>query len=157
MNRSRPIVRVHTAKVNLISIIFRLAIIIVATTFTPLVASAQQNPLIGTWQLTGPSIVYTTTYYPSGKWFMEIATGPMANGSGAGVIRQVGTYQSSGYPDLTLRVLFGAGVICPAGNGCMPYGRSPLFAPGTRKVFHLKFQGPDKVLGEDGSISVRIR
>lgn len=123
MNRSRSIVSVHTAKVNLRSIIFRMATIIVAT-LTPLVASAQMNPLVGTWLATihasdGSTHTQRVTYYADGKWFAETANPPLPNGSGAGVVRTYGRYRLEN--QTTLHVIYGNTFLCPAGSGCAPY------------------------------------
>jgi hypothetical protein len=168
MNRSRPIARVHPAKVNLTSIIFRLGIIIVAT-ITPLVASlAQTNPLVGTWMWSNPasstSLGSTSrmTYYANGKWFIETANPPLPNGKGGGLTRTVGTYQASGSPtDVTVHVIYGNSFLCPAGYGCAPYppryAGTMYYPAGTSKVFHLRFQGRDRIVADDGTISVRVK
>ncbi len=162
MNRSRSIVSVHTAKVNLRSIIFRMATIIVAT-LTPLVASAQMNPLVGTWLATihasdGSTHTQRVTYYADGKWFAETANPPLPNGSGAGVVRTYGRYRLEN--QTTLHVIYGNTFLCPAGSGCAPYPRqyagTMYYPPGTSKVFHFQFQGSNRTIAEDGTIANRI-
>lgn len=138
------------------------ALIVGSTLLVCLTSAATAGDLVGTWQTThaadstGPGSVQTVTYFANGTWAVQLAVAPLPNGTGSYVMHGGGTYHLEG--PTAVRVTYGDTTICGEGVGCMPAARfgSPYYPAGTTKVVHFQFRGDDQVVGEDGSISVRI-
>jgi hypothetical protein len=151
--------RLHS-RIDLISIVFRLAMIVFAASIPLSGSQAQESILIGTWQRhgvdkAGVAYVFTEIFSPDGNYLSEFAVGSGPSGSGSGVTRTRGTYRMEG--PTTVQITYGDSVICPAGVGCVPAAPGVAWSPGTSKSYNFQPQGNDRILTEDGTVAFRVR
>jgi hypothetical protein len=138
----------------------RIAAGVVAAFLAIATAQAQDTSLVGSWQAThragpdGPAFVSTTTYSPNGSFYYEMAVAPGPGGAG-GILKTRGGYRMAG-PG-TVQLTYGDSVLCGAGTGCMPAPSG--FAPmaGTTLSFNFQFRGNGQLIGQDGTVFVRVQ
>jgi len=127
-----------------------------AATVPLLAVQAQQNSLVGTWQVTHPAdntdiaSVFTQIFSPDGSYFSEVAWGSDASGRGSGTLRTRGSYRL--VSPTTVEITFGNSEIC---TPCRPT-TATRYPAGSSVSFDFRMQG-NRWIEQDGTIHNRIQ